>query len=166
MWTHLWYFCWRNSLTRADNIESLRTIPDNFYKTSFCHQQYIYITEDCVSLPCQKLQPSLSSFTHSFMCTATAKSNFCFQIQTTAPPHTHTFMGQAIISSYYAAVPFYFCTILYPLNPLLKISLVIYFSPKQPLIFTRASLQGRLLSHFPFTFLRSLISIFRSFCTE
>lgn len=26
----------------ADNIESLSTIPDNFYKTSFCHQQYIF----------------------------------------------------------------------------------------------------------------------------
>lgn len=35
-------------------------------------------------------------------------------------------MGQVIISSYYAVVPFYFCTILCPLNPLLKISLVIF----------------------------------------
>lgn len=57
------------------------------------------------------------------MCTATAKSNFCFQIQYKTPPPN--FMGQAIISSYYAAVPFYFCTNLYPLNLLLKISFVI-----------------------------------------
>lgn len=37
----------------------------------------IYFTESCVSLACQKLQPSFSPFTHSFMCTKLKKYYSC-----------------------------------------------------------------------------------------
>lgn len=63
----------------ADSSKSLPTILILSIKPHSVTSN-TYFTEGCVSLSCQKLQPLLSSLIHSFMCTITAMSNFCFQI--------------------------------------------------------------------------------------